>query len=74
MQGSNHPKQLGIASSSNNILSFCGRLGNGRLLARILRHKRRSKKLTSLRSGLPLNTTASIIRIRVTIKRKRGGS
>jgi hypothetical protein len=56
------------------MLSFCGGLGYSGLLARVPRHKWRPKKLTSPRSGLPLSTTASIIRIRVTAKRKRGGS
>jgi hypothetical protein len=66
-----HPKQLGATSNSNNILSFCGGLGDARLLARRPRHKRRSKELTSPRSGLPLNMTTSIIHIRILVKRKR---
>jgi hypothetical protein len=64
---------LGTTSSSSNIFSFCGGLGDARLLARRPRHKRRYKKLTSLRSGLPLNTITSIIHIGIPTKRKRGG-
>jgi hypothetical protein len=65
--------QLGATSSSSNILSFCGGLSNGRLLARRPRHKRRSKKLRSPQSGLPLNMTTNIIYIEIPTKRKKGG-
>ena len=45
-QSSYHPKQLGAASSSSNILSFYSGLSYTGLLARGPRYKRSAQKLT----------------------------
>jgi hypothetical protein len=66
-----NPKQLGATTSGSNILGFCGRLSYTRLFARRPRNKRRSQKLTSPRSRLPIDSTPHKIGIRET-KKQRG--
>jgi hypothetical protein len=51
------PKQLGATTSSSNILGFYGRLSYTRLFSRRPRNNRRSKKLASPRSRLPIDST-----------------
>jgi hypothetical protein len=51
------PKQLGATTSGNNIPGFCDRLSYTRLFARRPRNKRRSQKLTSPQSRLPIDST-----------------
>jgi hypothetical protein len=51
------PKQLGATTSGSNILGFYGRLSYTRLFARGPRNKRRSQKLASPQSRLPINST-----------------
>jgi hypothetical protein len=48
-------------------------LSNTRLFAGRPRHQRRSQKLASPRSGLPIQPTPGKIRIRKTMKRQRRG-
>jgi hypothetical protein len=57
------PKQLGATTSSSNIIVFCGRLSYKR---RRPKNKRRTQKLTSPRSRLPIDTTPRKIGIRKT--------
>jgi hypothetical protein len=65
------PKQLGATTSGSNILDFCGRLSYTRLFARRPRNKRKTQKLTSPRSRLPIDSTPRKIGIRKTKKQKR---
>jgi hypothetical protein len=67
------PKQLGTTTSGSNIFGFCGRLSYTRLPARRPRNKRRTQKLTSPRSQLPIDSTPRKVGIRKTKKRKGRG-
>jgi hypothetical protein len=64
------PKQLGATTSGNNILGLYGRLSYTRLFTRRPRNKRRSQKLASPRSRLPIDSTPRKVGIRKTKKRK----
>jgi hypothetical protein len=67
------PKELRETTSSGNVLCLDSGLSNTRLFAGGPRHQRRSQKLASPRSGLPIQPTPSKIRIRKTMKRQRRG-
>jgi hypothetical protein len=67
------PKELRTTTSSSNILCLGSGLSNTRLFARRLRHQRRSQKLASPRSGLPIQPTPGKICIRKPMKRHRRG-
>jgi hypothetical protein len=51
------PKELRAITSSGNVLCLNSRLSNTRLFAGRPRHQRRSQKLASPRSGLPIQPT-----------------
>jgi hypothetical protein len=63
------PKQLGATTSGSNILGIYGKLRYTRLFARRPRNKRRSQKLASPRSRIPIDSTPRKIDIRKTKKR-----
>jgi hypothetical protein len=63
------PKQLGATTSGSNILGICGKLSYTRLFARRPRNKRRSQKLASPGSRIPIDSTPHKIDIRKTKKR-----
>jgi hypothetical protein len=65
------PKELTATTSSGNVLCLGSGLSNTRLFARRPRHQRRSQKLASPRSGLPIQPTPGKIRIRKTMKSQR---
>jgi hypothetical protein len=67
------PKELRATTSSGNVLCLGTGLSNTRLFAGRPRHQRRSQKLASPRSGLPIQPTPGKIRIRKTMKRQRRG-
>jgi hypothetical protein len=67
------PKELRATTSCSNILCLGSGLSNTRLFAGRPRHQRRSQKLASPRSGLPIQPTPSKIRIRKTMKSQRRG-
>jgi hypothetical protein len=65
------PKELRATTSCGNVLCLGSGLSNTRLFAGGPRHQRRSQKLTSPRSGLPIQPTPGKIRVRKTMKRQR---
>jgi hypothetical protein len=65
------PEELRATTSCGNILSLGSGLSNTRLFAGRPRHQRRSQKLASPRSGLPIQPTPSKIRVRKTMKLQR---
>jgi hypothetical protein len=67
------PKELRATTSSGNVLCLGSGWSNTRLFAGKPRHQRRSKKLASPRSGLPIQPTSGKIRIRKTMKSQRRG-
>jgi hypothetical protein len=67
------PKELRATTSCGNVLCLSSGLRNTRLFAASPRHRRRSQKLASPRSGLPIQPTPGKIRIRKTMKRQRRG-
>jgi hypothetical protein len=67
------PKELRATTSNSNVLCLGSGLSNTRLFAGRPRHQRRSQKLASPRSGLPIQPTPDKIRIRKTMKRQRRG-
>jgi hypothetical protein len=67
------PKELRATTSSGNILCLGIGLSNTRLFAGRPRHQRRSQKLASPRSGLPIQPTPGKIRIQKTMKCQRRG-
>jgi hypothetical protein len=70
------PKSLMVywaTTSSGNVLCLVNGLSNTRLFAGRPRHQRRSQKLASPRSVLPIQPTSGKIRIRKTKKRQRRG-
>jgi hypothetical protein len=67
------PKQLWATTSGSNILGICGRLSYTRLFARRPRNKRRSQKLESPWSRLPIDSTPRKVSIWKTKKLKGRG-
>jgi hypothetical protein len=67
------PKELRAATSSGNVLCLGSGLTNIRLFAGRPRYERRTQKLASPRSALPIQPTPYKIRIRKTKKRQRRG-
>jgi hypothetical protein len=67
------PKVLRATTSSGNLPCLGSGLSNTRLFAGRPRHQRRSQKLASLGSGLPIQPTPAKIRIRKTMKSQRRG-
>jgi hypothetical protein len=65
------PKELRETTSGGNILCLGSGLSNNWLFAGRSRHQRRSQKLASPRSGLPIQLTPSKIRMWKTMKRQR---
>jgi hypothetical protein len=57
------PKELRATTSSSNVLCLGSGLSNTQLFAGRPRHQRRSQKLASNRSGLPIQSTHGKIRI-----------
>jgi hypothetical protein len=57
------PKELRATTSSGNVLCLGSELSNTRLFAGRPRHQRRSQKLASPRSGLPIQPTPGKIRV-----------
>jgi hypothetical protein len=68
-----NPKELRATTSSGNILWLGSGLSNTRLFAGRPRHQRRSQKLASPRSGLPIQPTPGKIRVWKTMKCQRSG-
>jgi hypothetical protein len=68
-----NPKELRARTSSGNVLCLGSGLSNTRLVAGRPRHQRRTQKLASPRSGLPIQPTPGKIRIRKAMKRQRRG-
>jgi hypothetical protein len=62
------PKELRSTTSSGNVLCLGSGLSNTRLFAGTPGHQRRSQKLASPRSGLPIQPTPGKIRIWKTTK------
>jgi hypothetical protein len=71
--GAWNPKELRARTSSGNVLDLGSGLSNTRLFAGRPRHKRRTQKLASPRSGLPIQPTPGKIRVWKTMKRQRRG-
>ena len=71
LQGLLHPKDLGAAASSGNVLSFCGRKRYASLLARGPRYQRCTEKLTSSGCRLAIQPTPTEIGIRKAHKNQR---
>jgi hypothetical protein len=65
------PKKLRETTSCRNVLCLGSGLSNTRLFAGTPRHQRRSQKLASPRSGLPIQPTPGKIRLWKTMKRQR---
>jgi hypothetical protein len=65
------PKELRATTSYGNVLCLGSGLSNTRLFVGRPRHQRRSQKLASPRSGLPIQPAPSKIRVRKTMKRQR---
>jgi hypothetical protein len=61
--GVGDPKELNATTSSGNILGLGRGLSNTRLFAGRPRHQRRTQKLASPTSGLPIQPTPGKIRI-----------
>jgi hypothetical protein len=57
------PKELRATTSCGNVFSLGSGLSKTRLFAGRSRHQRRSKKLASPRSGLPIQPTPGKIRV-----------
>jgi hypothetical protein len=57
------PKELRATTSCGNVLDLGSGLSNTRLFAGRPRHQRRSQKLASPRSGLPIQPTPGKIRV-----------
>jgi hypothetical protein len=68
-----NPKELRATTRSGNILGLGSGLSNTRLFAGRPRHQRRTQKLASPNSGLPIQPTPSKIRAWKTMKRQRRG-
>jgi hypothetical protein len=66
-------KELRATTSSGNVLFLGSGLSNTRLFEGRPRHQRRSQKLASPRSGLPIQPTPGKIRIWKTMKHQRRG-
>jgi hypothetical protein len=64
-------KELRATTRCSNVLYLGSGLSNTRLFAGRPRHQRRSQKLISPRSGLPIQRTTSKIRVWKTMKRQR---
>jgi hypothetical protein len=56
-------KELRATTSSGNVLGLGSGLSNSRLFAERPRHQRRTQKLASPRSGLPIQPTPGKIRV-----------
>jgi hypothetical protein len=67
------PKELRATTSCGNVLCLGSGLSNSRMFAGRPRHQRRTQKLASPRSGLPIQPTPGKIRIWKTIKSQRRG-
>jgi hypothetical protein len=67
------PKELRAITSSRNVLCLGSGLSNTRLFAGSPRHQRRTQKLASPRSGLPIQPTPGKIRMWKTMKHQRRG-
>jgi hypothetical protein len=67
------PKELRATTTCDNLLCLGSGLSNTRLFAGRPRHQRRSQKLASPRSGLPIQSTLGKIRIRKTMKSQKRG-
>jgi hypothetical protein len=67
------PKELRATTSSGNILCLGSGLSNTRLFAGRPRYQRRSQKLPSPRSGLPIQPTPGKFCIRKSMKSQRRG-
>jgi hypothetical protein len=67
------PNELRATTSNGYVLYLGSGLSNTRLFARIPRHQRRSIKLASPKSVLPIQPTPGEIHIRKTMKRQRRG-
>jgi hypothetical protein len=67
------PKELRATTSCGNVLCLGSGLSNTRLFAGRPRHQRRSQKLASPKSGLPIQPTPDKIRTWKTTKRQRRG-
>jgi hypothetical protein len=65
------PKELRATTNSGNVLCLGSGLSNTRLFAGRPRHQRRSQKLASPISGLPIQPTPGKIRIRKTMESQR---
>jgi hypothetical protein len=61
--GVRSPKELRATTSSGNVLGFGSGLSNTCLFAGRPRHQRRTQKLASPRSGLPIQLTPGKIRV-----------
>jgi hypothetical protein len=72
-QGVCDPKELRATTSSGNVFCLGSGLSNTQLFAGRPRHQRRSQKLASPRSGLPIQPTPGKILIQKTMKRQRRG-
>jgi hypothetical protein len=57
------PKELRATTSCSNVLCLCSGLSNTRLFAGRPKHQRRTQKLASPRSGLPIQPTPGKIRV-----------
>ena len=72
--GSNHPNELGAATSSSYILGFCGTKGYSTLFAGRPRNKGRTNKLAGARSRLAINLTPAKVSVRESAEQEGGGS
>jgi hypothetical protein len=61
--GVGDPKELRATTSNGNVLGLGSGSSNTRLFAGRPRHQRRTQKLASLRSGLPIQPTPGKIRV-----------
>jgi hypothetical protein len=61
--GVRDPKELRATTSSGNVLCLGSGLSNTRLFAGRPRHQRRTQKLASPKSGLPIQPTPGKIRV-----------
>jgi hypothetical protein len=65
------PKELRATTSCSNVLCLGSGLSNTRLFARRPKHQRRSQKLASPKSGLPIQPTPGTIRVWTIMKHQR---